>query len=405
MEGSYNAPPARARSLYVIAMAVFVITVSVGILNGLKLVEFDRAQLLTHVHAGTLGWITIGVLATALWMLSGPAERVGSSVLRAIVWAAVVTIPILVGAFATGDLTLRAIFSWPVFVVTLGMVWWAIGATRREGLTLPRLGMVLALITLFLGSAIGVILASQQALQMDIISAAAIGGHVSAQLVGYLVLFAMAVTEWRLRPDASLSRWGIAQYVIPFIGAVIGIFGATAGSNEALGAVILFELVGVAIYTIRLAPQILGVPWLRAEPARHFAIAVPFLIADLGFLIVLIYGVVSGTYADFLAIPIWLVFAFDHAMFVGVVSNVLFGLVQVATWEQRRVGRWADHVVFWGMNAGMLGFVVSLALEQRDLERIFAPVMGVSILVGIVVYAWRIVSPRTMAVRSVIEAS
>lgn len=35
----------------------------VGILNGLDLVEFDRKALLTHVHAGTLGWITLGFFA------------------------------------------------------------------------------------------------------------------------------------------------------------------------------------------------------------------------------------------------------------------------------------------------------------------------------------------------------
>jgi len=403
MDRTDAAPPPETRSLYLIAMAVFTITVSVGILNGLKLVQFDRAQLLTHVHAGTLGWITLGVIATSLWMLKGAVERPGSAALRTILWSAVISVPIFVASFATGDLTLRAIFSWPVFAVTLGMAWWAISSVRREGLTLPRLGMLLALVSLVLGSALGVIIASQQALDIEIISAAAIGGHISAQVVGYLVLFAMAVTEWRLRPGAAMSRLGIAQYVIPFIGAVIGIVGATAGSNEALGAVILFELIGVAIYTVRLGPQVLRAPWLRAEPTRHFALAVPFLIADLAFLILLIYGVVSGTYADFALIPLWLIFAFDHAMFVGVVSNVLFGLVQVATWERRAIGRWADHVVFWGMNAGMLGFVVSLMFEQRDLERIFAPIMGTSILVGIAVYAWRIVAPRATATRPALQ--
>jgi len=49
---------ASARGLYLVAMAVFVVTVSIGIVNGLDAVEFDRNTILTHVHSGTLGWIT-----------------------------------------------------------------------------------------------------------------------------------------------------------------------------------------------------------------------------------------------------------------------------------------------------------------------------------------------------------
>ena len=35
-----------------VAMALFVITIVIGIVNGLDLYEFDRNQLLTHVHSG-----------------------------------------------------------------------------------------------------------------------------------------------------------------------------------------------------------------------------------------------------------------------------------------------------------------------------------------------------------------
>ena len=43
------------------ALVLFTFTVVVGILNGTDLMEFDRKALLTHVHAGTLGWITMSV--------------------------------------------------------------------------------------------------------------------------------------------------------------------------------------------------------------------------------------------------------------------------------------------------------------------------------------------------------
>ncbi len=43
------------RLLLQAAVAIFVFTVIVGILNGTDLVDFDRKTLLTHVHTGTLG--------------------------------------------------------------------------------------------------------------------------------------------------------------------------------------------------------------------------------------------------------------------------------------------------------------------------------------------------------------
>jgi hypothetical protein len=161
-------------------------------------------------------------------------------------------------------------------------------------------------------------------------------------------------------------------------------------SREALGGFIPFELAAVGIFLWRFAPILGRTNWLEATPDRHFAIVVPFLVANVILLIVLIGGVVSGAYADFTAIPVWLIFAFDHAMFIGVMSNALFGLVQVASRDRATLWPWADHVLFWGMNFGMLGFVLSLLANARDLERLFTPIMGGSILIAIVVYSARL---------------
>src|SRR5688572_6140867 len=53
------------------AMLIFAYTVVIGILNGTDLVEFGHKTLLTHVHTGTLGWITTSVFAAALWLFGG----------------------------------------------------------------------------------------------------------------------------------------------------------------------------------------------------------------------------------------------------------------------------------------------------------------------------------------------
>ncbi len=49
------------------AMAIFVVTVVLGILNGTDLVDLPHGALLAHVHSGTLGWISLSVFAGAAW--------------------------------------------------------------------------------------------------------------------------------------------------------------------------------------------------------------------------------------------------------------------------------------------------------------------------------------------------
>src|SRR3989304_10572631 len=76
--------------LVLASMAVFVGTVVIGILNGLDLVEFDHNTLMTHVHSGTLGWITLAVLAVCGWMFGGAQgpEQGGTSGSRPWRWLA-----------------------------------------------------------------------------------------------------------------------------------------------------------------------------------------------------------------------------------------------------------------------------------------------------------------------------
>src|SRR5687768_10003835 len=79
--GSYDldqAPMANEiRLLLQAALLLFVITVVIGILNGADVVDFSHAKLLTHVHAGTLGWITLSALAGSLWLFGSGAFSEG----------------------------------------------------------------------------------------------------------------------------------------------------------------------------------------------------------------------------------------------------------------------------------------------------------------------------------------
>lgn len=62
--------PRESRMLFQSALALFTITVVIGMLNGTGAMHFEHDQLMTHVHAGTLGWITLAVFATTVWFFA-----------------------------------------------------------------------------------------------------------------------------------------------------------------------------------------------------------------------------------------------------------------------------------------------------------------------------------------------
>lgn len=84
--------------------------------------------------------------------------------------------------------------------------------------------------------------------------------------------------------------------------------------------------------------------------------------------------------------------AFDHSLFIGVMTNALFGVVG-------RVGRGAyNSGVVWGVNGGLVLFLAGLVSDTALLKQIGAPVMGIGLLVGIWLYA------RSLGAREVTTA-
>jgi len=214
----------------------------------------------------------------------------------------------------------------------------------------------------------------------------------------------MAISEWLLMPDTGkLSRLGVIQITLPFIAGIALTVGLLLDIMALLGINVLFEVTGILIYIWRFAPRIVRVSWLKRNSDRHFAISGVFLVTNVILLTYLIVAVLTKIYAQFELIPAWLVFALDHAMFIGVMSNALFGLIQIVSWERRSFWPWVDDVLFWGMNFGMVGFVISLLLDVRVLERVFTPIMGGSILLALFTYFIRIQTGRPQISPVVIE--
>ena len=158
-----GAVPSGVRNLFRAALVIFVITVVIGILNGTDVGDPPRNTLLTHVHAGTLGWVTLGVFAGAIWMFGSPGDR---STARLVNFA-IVALGLYVLAFWSVDLTTesiqRSIGGTLAFIAMTWVFIWALRRKRGSGWNVAELGMVLALGFLVLGAVLGVLLGLQLA--------------------------------------------------------------------------------------------------------------------------------------------------------------------------------------------------------------------------------------------------
>jgi hypothetical protein len=106
---------------------------------------------------------------------------------------------------------------------------------------------------------------------------------------------------------------------------------------------------------------------------------------------ILVYLIVlAASASDPTAIPAGLLIAFDHSVFIGVITNITFGLILTLTADRPPEAAWLRHLVFVGMNGGLLIFLLGLVADSSIIKEIGSPIMGISILVGLAVLARRL---------------
>jgi hypothetical protein len=384
---------AETRLLFRVALAIFTVTVAIGIVNGFHFIQLSRAVLLTHVHAGTLGWITLVATGAAFWLYSGAGSELKGHARRVAIGMSVV-VPLYVLAFLSGNLPLRAIFGLPVLGVIIGVTAFLLRG-NNAGWSVPRLGVLLAFVTLIVGSTLGVLVQIELAANNAFLPEGAIGGHASAQVGGYLVLFALSAIEWRLKGADDFGWAGRIQVLLLFIGGLLLAIGVLFNIQPLLATFIPLDLIALAIFLVRLGPRILNVRWTVPDSARHYAIAAPWAVVNLlltvWFLIVFI-----GAQGDFSKVNQGILIAADHSIFLGVMTNMAFGLMHDFARDRPQVWPWAEQVIFWVLNIALIGFVLSLITQAQWAEKFFTPFQGLAILVGIVAFSLRLASGREL---------
>jgi hypothetical protein len=371
---------AQVKLLLQVAMVVFVWTVGIGILNGTDLVDFDRKVVLSHVHAGTLGWITTSVFAASLWLFGSGATEGQVRFARRLTTMAVVVLPVFALTFAFTYEEPRAIIGSLALLAIIGMFGWVVSRASHLTLTTVHLGFLAAVATSVVGGVLGVLLATEIATGRNTLPDGGGDAHPATMVVGFLIPVGMALSEWGLRGGdlQPAGRLGTAQIALPFTGGVLLMLGLLLDIEPLPPLAVLVELAGVVIFVVRLWRPFRAVHWGEHAPGRYAAASGIAIIANIVFLNYL----AGANKGDFDLVGVHQILAVDHMMFVGVLTNAIFALLLVATGSQSRWPR-LDSFVFVGLNAGLLGFVLSLLAESTPMMRVATPLLGLSILVGL----------------------
>ena len=203
IEGGARSWVGTARDLYLVAMALFVVNIVIGILNGADAVDFDHNQILTHVHAGTVGWITLTIVASSILLFRAADRRLALTL--------AVLVPLYVLAFYTGSFPFRAIGGTALLIAIGWLLVWLWQVYLGGERSLPRLAVTLGLTSFGYGAVIGVLLQISFAMGITLLPGDAIGAHAGAMTFGYLVLVAMGLIEWRILGTRDLPRGGLVQ--------------------------------------------------------------------------------------------------------------------------------------------------------------------------------------------------
>lgn len=384
--------PAGVRNLLRAAMMIFVITVVIGILNGTDLWDVPRNTLLTHVHSGTLGWITLSVFAAAIWMFGGG----GKADPGRLPTFAIIAISLYVLAFWSGDLfqitesIQRPIGGTLAFIVMVWMFVWVMKSKRGEKWNVAEFGMGLSLGFLVFGAVLGVLLGLQLA-DVQIVdpeNAGLLGeSHPGAMVAGYVVLAALALIEWlmpgRKVPMLSESKSGMIQMLLLFTAGVVFVVGGLIQNDNLIQLAVPLQVVGAVILVVRFRRQLAPSQWGGPVVNRMVRTPIVGLVAVVVLIAYLIGQLTSmadpeAGFEELL--PVLL--AMDHLNFLMVMTNLVFAIAMLSTTMSETTGK----IVYWGLNIGVVGFAVGLITESAEIKRTFTPILGLALIYGIWAY-------------------
>lgn len=363
------------------ALVIFVITVVIGILNGLDVWDVPHHTLLTHVHSGTLGWITLGVFGAAGAMLTRSGESIRSMAVFGVVSMAAYILAFGSVEFTTGSIQ-RPIGGTLALISITWFFVWAIRAKKGESYTVAEFGIVLALGFLLFGAILGVLLGLQLG-GVEIVpqgrTEALYNSHPSAMVIGYVILAGASMIEWLIQarvPRLSESRSGMIQMLLLLLGGVITVVGFLAEIDPLIQASVPLQVVATVMLLVRHRSRLGASSWGPGLGPKLVRTAVVGLVAVVAFIVALVIQFSGGVAISDLG-PILL--SMDHSNFILVMTSLIFAVLLIETDVRERL----ITISYALMVIGAVGFVAGLLLESAGLKRVFTPILGLGLLHGI----------------------
>ncbi len=385
------------KHVFLAAALLFAVNIALGFVNTFTTGSIPRWQALTHLHAGTVGWIALSIIGFTIWLYTGD-RNVSTTYIRRVRLFAWLTILAFTGliasfaaAFATGGPAMDVAL--PVFAVwSAGMIWVAViyaGSQLRYQpvVTTPHLLVAGGLLVAAVGTTAGALVGLENAIGgiLPISHDMGVAGH-QATTETALLLIGTGIVEWLLRrehaggwtwPGAAQTAFGItagltiAPWIYVFAGTnlqdlVVGVF---------LAGAILVSLVFLA-----------RVGWraLYTNPFRRGAHAWSFY-GTVGLLSFVILWLPTGSLDAGVVIIL-------HLLFAAGLTNLLLAVLTVGTDSAHDRYVWSEPAAMYLFNGGLILFLV---LEATMDSPHGAVVMGLGALLAIAIMAHRLHNGHT----------
>ena len=398
-EATNGAVCGHERVLLMAGLSLLPVGALVGAAAGTGVARTTRNVVGAHVHAGSVGWTALAVLAFA-----GPVIRVKTTPARpvddgrwasAAAWLAVVASVAIVAAVALDLPAMEGVSGAALVVAVTASIVLVVREGRASTWTTPAIGIVAALVVFLAGSVTGVIAAS---LTRDggVVAGRTLAAHAALLTVPYIVLATAAIVEWAVHDDESrvpATTAGTLQVGFAVLSAIALFAGNLNGSFALIQANVPLLLTSIAIFVVRVGPRVFDAGWIALADRMWLGISVAALTVAAGLFLHLLFEVGARRYSSIELVPDWLIFAVDHVSLGVVVTAAVLGAI-AGTHPGSRAMRIVDRAAAGATVCGLAAAVAGIGWKLDRLRNVGMAVFGGALVLAAVVAVRRVFAQR-----------